>query len=412
MAKSTFFTGQPIFNQILSLIPSHFISRLSRQYQGDRYCKKFRSNDHLITLLYCTFHKCTSLREVVTGMLASQQRLTHLGLKSTPRRSTLADANCRRPAAFFQDLYHHLYAQYYGSLPDSLKGKKVVDKLFIIDSTTISLFSTVMEGTGCFGLNGKKKGGAKAHVLMKAKDDVPGFIRITKGKESDHSFLSSIRMPQGSIIVIDKGYRSYSQFISWSQQKISWVTRLQSKSVYQRVCERPVTEHQSSHGIISDAEILLGNPRTAYINKPQKTRLIVYRDPLTNRIFEFITNNFKYSALTIADIYKKRWQIELLFKRIKQNFQLHYFLGDNENAIRIQLWSALIADLLLKIIQDKVALKRKWSMANLAGLVRLQLSTYINLFAFLENPDKALLNYQDPIDQKQLSFFPVSSRGA
>ena len=406
MAKTTFFTGQPIFNQILSLIPRSFITQLSRQYQCDRYCKKFRSFDHLVTLLYCTFHRCTSLREVVTGMQASMQRLLHLGLRSTPRRSTLADANSRRPAAFFQELYHQLYRHYYGSLPDSLKGKKLQDRLFIIDSTTITLFSSVMEGTGCFGHNGKKKGGVKAHVLMRAKNDVPGFVRITKGKESDHRFLSSIHLPQGSIVVFDKGYRSYAHFIGWTKQKITWVTRLHARSVYQLIQQRPLNDNQRQQGILSDAEILLGNPETAYINALQKARLITFCDPNTNQTLQFITNNFTYSAATVADIYKKRWQIELLFKRVKQNFQLHYFLGDNENAIRIQLWSALIADLLLKIIKDRVQHKRKWSMANLAGLIRLQLSTYINLFAFLQNPDKALLHYRDPIDYQQLSIFP------
>jgi hypothetical protein len=412
MAKASFFTGQPIFNQVLSLIPRTFISKLSRQLQCDRYCKKFRSYDHLVTLLYCTFHRCTSLREVVTGMQSSLQRLTHLGLSSTPRRSTLADANCRRPAEFFQQLYHHLYQHYYGSLPDSLKGKRLLERLFIVDSTTISLFSAVMEGTGCLGLNGKKKGGVKAHVLLRAKNDVPGFIRITKGKESDHKFLSSIQLPENSILVFDKGYRSYSYFKKWTEQKIIWVTRLLAKSIYQIVAERELSENQRRQGVISDLEILLGNPDTAYLNPIQKARLIIFRDPISNKKFEFITNDFTYSAATIADIYKKRWQIELLFKRVKQNFQLHYFLGDNENAIRIQLWSALIADLLIKIIKDKVQPKRKWSMSNLAGLIRLQLSTYINLFYFLENPDKALLNYRDPIDQLQLSIFPAKIRGA
>jgi len=144
MSKSTFFTGQPIFNQVLSLIPRSLVSRLTRKYQGDRYCKKFRSYDHLVTMLFSTLHQCSSLREVITGMMASASRLKHLGLCSTPRRSTLSDANQRRNADFFADLYHLIYEHYYGSLPDSLKGKRLLDKLFIIDSTIVSLFSTVM----------------------------------------------------------------------------------------------------------------------------------------------------------------------------------------------------------------------------------------------------------------------------
>jgi len=345
-------------------------------------------------------------------MQACAFRLCHLGLTNTPRRSTLSDANKRRTADFFQDLYHEIYRRYYGHLPDSLKGKRLLDKLFIIDSTLISLFSTVMQSTGSFGLNGKKKGGIKAHVLLRASDNVPCFIRLTKGKENDNQFLRLVNLPVGSIVVMDKGYRNYQKFIHWTQQRITWISRLNQRAVFSIVGSRPLTEIQLKQGIQHDYEILLGNPKTDYINAVQKARLIVYYDSFSKKQFYFITNNFTYSPVTIADIYKKRWQIELLFKRIKQNFQLHYFLGDSENAIRIQLWSALIADLLLKVVKDKADRKRKWSMSNLAALVRLHLGTYINLFAFLANPEKALLNYQNPLETQQLSIFNSHTRGA
>ena len=410
MPKSTFFTGQPIFNQLFSLIPRSTVSQLSRKYKTDRYCKKFRTYDHLITMLYCCFHQCSSLREVITGMQASASRLQHLGIINTPRRSTLSDANERRTAEFFEDLYHQVYKIYYGGLPDSLKGKRYMDKLFIIDSTIISLFSTAMKSSGSYGCNGKKKGGIKAHVLFRAKDNLPCFVRLSEGRKSDPSFLPLVSLPEGSIVVMDKGYRNYQQFIQWDKLKISWVTRLHAKSVYSVIGSRPLDDRQQQLGVQQDLLIELGNPETAYLNPIQKARLIIFYDSMNQRQFHFITNNVKLDASTIADIYKKRWQIELFFKRIKQNFQLHYFLGDNENAIRIQLWCTLIADLLLRIIKDKV--KRKWSMANLAGLVRLHLGTYINLHAFLSNPDKALNKYEHPPTKMQNSLFPTQIRGA
>ena len=412
MSKSTFFTGQPIFNQILSLIPKAAVYRLSKNHKGDRYCKKFGSYDHLVTMLFCAFHQCSSLREVVTGMQASSVRLSHLGLCSTPRRSTLADANQRRPADLFQELYHLLYKRHYGHLPDSLKGKKLLDKLFIIDSSIISLFSTVMQSTGSYGLSGKKKGGIKAHVLLRAKDNVPSFIWLSKGKVSDTKFMPMVKLPAGSIVVMDKAYRNYGQFIDWTNKSINWVSRLHERAVYKVVKENELTITQTQQGVKKDYLIELGNPKTAHINPIQKVRLVIFQDPLSKKIFQFITNNFRYCAATVANIYKKRWQIELLFKRIKQNFQLHYFLGDNENAIRIQLWCTFIADLLLKIIKDKVERRKRWSMANLAGLVRLHLGTYIHLYAFLAEPEKTLLNYRDPIDQQQLNLFPKQIRGA
>jgi hypothetical protein len=412
MLKSNYFTGQPIFNQVLSLIPRSIISKLSKKYQADRYCKKFHGYDHLVTMLYSTLHRCGSLREVITGMQASAVRLLHLGLSATPRRSTLSDANKRRSADFFQDLYHQIYHHYYGHLPDSLKGKRLLDKLFIIDSTIVSLFSSVLQSTGSFGLNGKKKGGVKAHFLVRAKDNVASFVRLTKGKENDNKFLGHINLPAGSIVVMDRAYRNYQQFIQWTQKQITWVSRLSIRMVYQIKEELPLTEAQLRAGVQKDFRIALGNPRTADVNPIQEARLIIFYDAVGQRKFEFITNNFSYAASTIAAIYKKRWQIELLFKRIKQNFQLHYFLGDNENAIRIQLWTSLIADLLIKVIKDEADKKRKWSIANLASLIRLHLGTYINLYDFLANPDKTLLHYKDPTAEIQLSMFAEQTRGA
>lgn len=412
MAKNTFFTGQPIFNQLLSLIPRSMVSSLVKVHDADRYCKRFRSYDHLITMLYCVFHGCSSLREVITGMQAMSSRLAHLGVLSSPRRSTFADANEGRTSSFFEDLYHKIYQRYYGSLPDSLQGKKILNRLFIIDSTIVSLFSDVMQSTGSYGLNGKKKGGVKAHVLVRAKDNLPCFIRLTHGKKGDSSFLPSVTLPTGSIIVMDKGYRNYQQLISWNEQKITWVSRLNARSVYKVVKLNDLNKHQQSLGVQQDAVIDLGNPETIHINPIQKARLITFYDALTGKHLYFITNDFKFCASTIAGIYKKRWQIELIFKRIKQNFQLHSFLGDNENAIQIQLWCTFIADLLVKIVKDQADKKKKWSMANLSSLIRLHLGTYINLVEFICNPEKALLQYQHPQIDAQMSIFPNQTRGA
>ena len=412
MHKSNFFTGQPIFNQLLSLIPRSEISRLSRLYKMDRYCKKFRAYDHLVTLLYSTLHQCNSLREVITGMQASAHRLSHLGVQFCPRRSTLSDANKRRNPSFFEDLYHRLYSRHYGGLPDSLKGKPITDRLFIIDSSIIRLFSTIVKMSSSYCCKGRKKGGIKAHMLVRYKDDVPCFVRLTPGTQGDGTLLPLISMPAGSIVVMDKGYRNFHQFMSWDKQHITWVTRLHRRTFYNITEDLAVSEAQKNKGVVSDSVIEMGSPHLAYKTPIQKARLIVYYDQQTDRTFEFITNDYKLSPGTIADIYKKRWQIELLFKRIKQNFQLYTFLGDNENAIRIQVWCALIADLLLKIIKDKVDKKRKWSMSNLTSLVRLHLGTYINIRQFLSNPEKSLLNYCDPITINQLALFPPHVRGA
>ena len=403
MGKPKHFTGQPIFNQVLSLIPRSTVNRLIRKYKADRYCKKFKSHDHLVTMLFSTLQQCSSLRELITGMQACYGRLKHLGLSHTPRRTTLADANCRRPVGFFEDLYHELYRLHYGSLPDSLKGKKKFDRLFIIDATTVSLFSTVLAGAGSFGLNGKKKGGIKAHLLVRAKDNVPCFVRLTEAVQNDRTFLPYVHLPAGSIVAMDRGYNNYGQLRKWTHQKVTWITRPDARAVYNVTSEKHFDDKDASAGIIADYCIDLGNPKTSHLQAIQKVRLIKLYDQLNQKHYDFTTNDFKSAPRTIAALYKQRWQIETLFKRIKQNFNLHNFLGDNENAIRIQIWCTLIADLLIKITKDKTT-KRSWSMANLSGLIRLHLFTYIDLRYFLEYPDKALLEYEDPIDLQLLLF--------
>jgi len=404
MGKSIHFTGQPIFNQLLFLIPRSVVKRLARHHNADRYSKTFKSYDHLVTMLFSTFHRCTSLREVITGMQAHSSRLRHLGIKNSPRRSTLSDANRRRPAAFFEDLYHHLYNIHYNTLPDSLKGKKAFERLFIIDSTTISLFSQALHGAGNYNTNGKKKGGIKAHMLVRAKDDIPCFVRLTEGKQNDLKFLPFVNLPRHSIVVMDKAYRNYAQMIRWTESNITWITRINQKAAYRILEKKILSPEQRKSGIKKDLLIELGSLQLKRIHPFQKLRLIIFYDKESKKHYEFLTNDFRSNATTIAGLYKKRWQIELLFKRIKQNFYLHQFLGDSENAIRIQLWCTLIADLLIKIIKDKTDKKRKWSMANLTGLIRLHLSTYINLKAFITNPQKALLNYKETTSP-QLKLF-------
>lgn len=407
MPKSSFFTGQPILNQLLSLVPRTLINQLVVKHKANRYCKKFKTYDHLVSMLFCGFHQCTSLRELITGLQANSHRLNHLGLLHTPRRSTLADANKRRPALFFEDLFHALYKFHYGHLPDSRIKGKLEDKLFIIDSTTITLFCDVLKGAGTFGLNGKKKGGLKAHVLTRANDQVPCFVRLGASAQSDRIFMPMIQLPRGSVICMDKAYVNYKVMRNWTENDITWVTLFTPSLKYEILEEKTISQYQEKMGVTSDAVILLGNPKTKSRNPLQKARLVRYYDEAGQREFIFLSNNLQYSPLTIADIYKQRWGIETLFKRVKQNFQFHNFLGDNENAIKIQMWCTLIADLLINIVKnwvDKLR-KSKWAFSNIAGLIRQHLTTYVDLIKFLTNPERAIMNYSKEANEYQMYLF-------
>ncbi len=407
MSKSTFFTGQPIFTQLLSLIPAGIVNRLIRIHQADRYCKKFNTMHHLVTMLFSVINQCTSIREVVTGLQVATSKRGHFKLVHDVCRSTFSDANNRRPEAFFGDLFHELYCYYYG-LPDSrkIKPRQPYEKrLFIIDSTTIKLFHDVIKGAGMSPANGKRKGGLKAHVMIQASENIPCLVNLTAAAANDRTILRFIDLPRGSIITFDKGYANFRKFQQWTQSGVYWVSRVLDRWIVKVTKQRLITEEQKQAGVISDELVILGDPNNNHTLKI-KARIIKYIDPETQRSLSFVTNNNRFLPTTIAEIYKKRWQIELLFKRIKQRYPLRYFLGESANAIKIQVWCALIADLLVKIVKDHT--KRHWSYTNISGIIRLHLMTYINLNSFLDNPEKATKNYYPPQTEFQLNLFSTA----
>ncbi|WP_435228368.1 IS4 family transposase [Niabella hirudinis] len=388
MSKSNFFTGQPIFSQLLNLIPRHIVADVSQELKADRYCKKFTTYEHLVTFLFAVFNNCSSLREVTTGMLAWEQRIKHLGMKHFPRRSTFSDANQRRSEQVFEQIYLRLYNRFAPFLSDSRPGSKA-SRLYIFDSTTISLFQEVLKGSGLSKQDGRRKGGIKVHTLMRFDQDVPCMACFSPGAANDTRFLKKVQLPAGSTLVFDRGYRDYSVFNQLTADGITWVTRLPTLHSLQTTKQRPVELLQQQQGVLEDQEIVLGHNWSKPVPKVP-CRLIDYKDPDSGKALRFITNNFKLEPATVAQYYKKRWQIEVLFKRLKQHCPLQYFLGDTENAIKIQIWCSLIADLLLKVIGKGA--RCKWSFSNLAAMVRLHLMTYLDIAQFLKSPEKALLN--------------------
>jgi hypothetical protein len=382
MNKSTFFTGQPIFAQLLRLIPKHTVLRIVKQHSADRYCKRFTTYEHLVTMLYSIFNNCNSLREITTGMLASEKRLAHLGIRYYPRRSTISDANARRTEKVFGEIYESLFGLYASFLSDSRKKSKA-SRLYIMDATVISLFQEILRTSGKNPASGKRKGGIKVHTLIRSDQDVPSLIRITEAAANDSQFLKEVNLSKGSIIVFDRGYRDFTTLNRFTDEGITWITRLNKLFAYTVTKRYPLPE--TSTTITGDQQIQLGWRSGIKVI----ARLVTCYDETSKEQYEFLTNNYRMNAESIASLYRKRWQIELLFKRMKQNYPLKYFLGDCENAVKIQVWCAFIADLLLKIV--KKATTARWSFSNLAAMIRLHLMTYIDLFAFLNSPEKALM---------------------
>jgi len=383
MNKSTFFSGQPVFTQLVKFLPIRIVQKATSDNNADHYCKKFDTYHHLITMLYACYQHCTSLREVSTGMRACEGRLQSLGIKYHPARSTFSEANSRRSYKVFEDIYKGLYARYSTFFPDSrIKDDR---DLVIIDSTSISLFKEILQGTGSRFKNGKKKGGIKVHMAIKAHEDAAFFVDMTKGSQADVSFLKKVKVPPKSIVLIDRAYNNYKKLHEWGSDDIHWVSRRRRDATIEVLSENELTGEQKAAGILRDQLVLMGSKKSNTVQL--KCRLVTYLDAERKEAFEFVTNNIEWDARKVADLYKRRWQIEILFKRLKQNMPLQYFLGDNENAIKIQIYCTLIADLLLKMALQ--AVKRKWAFSNVSSLVRLHLMNYTDLIAFLENPEKA-----------------------
>lgn len=396
MNKSTHFTGQPSFSQLINLIPKDLVSKITSEYKSDHYCKKFSTWNHLATMLFSCFGGCTSLREVSTGMRALEGKLISSGINYFPARSTFSDANAKRSSKVFEEIYFKLKQHWDTILSDSRQGDS---SIFFIDSTVIGLFQEIFKSSGLSKPDGRRKGGLKVHTVLNELSFSPQIVNITDGACNDITFMSKVILPSGSTIIMDRGYRSYKYYNLWNEQGIRWVTRLREPCYWYPINFHLVSQQQKQQGVLSDERVHLGFPQ----KKTDKVecRLIRFWDQKTNKEFEFLTNDFVSEPATIAGLYKKRWAVELLFKRLKQNMPLQYFLGDNQNAIRVQIWCALIADLLINVLKKQV--KRAWAFSTIASLIRLHLFNYLNLVSFLNNPETTQIRTA-PTGQTEIVF--------
>lgn len=382
------FSGQPVLSQILDVIPNSLIHAANRKHKANRYYKRLPLRVHLVTLLYGVFSYCNGLRELCEGMLACEGKLSHLGLDKAPARSTISDANNKRSYQVFETIYYGLLKQYHSFISDSrLKGLSIRN-LKIIDSTTISLFSDMLQGVGRNRLDGsRKKGGIKVHAMMDAFSGVTEFLRITAAREHDRKFLYHLKLPADSWLVFDKAYNTYHHFAKWTTQKIWFVSRMKDNAVF-HVTKVLVdkTRKKQAIGVIKEQYITVGIKTNGTARGRLKLRRVTYKSR-EGKIFMYITNDFTLPASKIATIYKNRWMIELLFKQIKQNFPLRYFWGESDNAIKMQVYCVLIAQLLMVVTRKKAATKK--SFANMITVIRLHLMSYVELLEFIKDTYKA-----------------------
>jgi len=411
MSENTnkYLIGQPIFTQVLGLVNRNNFNGLVKSHKSDRYYKKFTTWKHFVCMMFGIYSRCDSVTEIVEGLIGCVGKLGHFGLSEVPPKSTITDGNRMRDSKFFESLYFSLVKRYSSFLSSSRTIGLNIKELFIVDSTTIQLFSSlVFKGVGRNPKDGgKKKGGLKVHMLIDALQDVGKFVKVTAAKVHDSNFLNDLMLNPFSMVVFDKAYNDYKLFAKWTGKQIWFVTRMKDNAVYevvQIISKNTIPEGKA--GVLKEEKVNVFYKENKSDKEFKKLllRRITYQDE-KGRMYIFITNNTVLTDQDIADIYKQRWQIELLFKKMKQNFQLHCFYGESENAIRIQIWCTLIAQLLLTVLQRKTETKKAFS--TIACLVRQHLLSYLNLEELLKNSKRFYNKYRKTVDYSY-SLFPLT----
>ena len=367
-----------LFSQLLRQVPRNEFDQLVRAHQAEKGAKGFTCWTQLVAMLFCHLGRADSLREICNGLACCVGKLVHVGIGVAPKRSTLSYANAHRPAALFEDLFWKLATRLRSreGLGQRKSKFRFKNKLLSLDSTTISLCLSMFP----WARFRRAKGGVKVHVLLDHDDYMPCYVLLTEARRHDRVGARLLNLNPGSIVAMDRAYNDYQLFADWTAGGIHFVTRLKANADYDVVEHRRVPEKRS---IRADQVIRLMGV-TAEKKCPHDLRRVVVWDEVNQREIVLLTNHMDFGATTIADIYKDRWAIELFFKTLKQHLKVKTFVGTSENALRIQIWTALITLLLLKWLHFRSHLS--WSFSNLAAMLRLNLFTYRELMAWLKEP--------------------------
>jgi hypothetical protein len=367
-----------LFNQLLQHFSRTEFASLVKKNDAERCAKGFGCWTQLVSMLFCQLAHADSLREICNGLSCCLGKLVHLGIAKAPNKSTLSYANEHRPAKLYEDLFYTALNRFRDEegLGQRKKKFRFKNKLLSLDSTTISLCLKLFP----WAKFRRAKGGVKAHVLLDHDDYLPRYVLITEARRSDVKMADAFTLNPGSIVAMDRGYNDYGLFFKWTTEEIYFVTRLKENAAYEVVEECDVPKDRN---IRSDQLIRLTGVQ-AQKDCPCLLRRVVIWDAVNERAIVLLTNLIAFGATTIAAIYKDRWEIELFFKALKQNLKVKSFVGTSENALRIQIWTALIAILLLKWLHHLS--KAKWSLSNLASMLRLNLFTYRDLRTWLDDP--------------------------
>ncbi|MDB6065104.1 MAG: Transposase domain protein [Pedosphaera sp.] len=378
-----------LFTQILSLFQRSHFERHVRELESDHRSKGFSSWDQFVAMLFCQLAQARSLREIADGLRSCEGKLKHLGLESAPKRSTLSYANAHRPWQLFERLFYDLLGQCQAISPR--KKFRFKNRLLTLDSTTVELCASMFD----WAHFRRTKGAVKLHLLLDHDGYLPVFGLVTDGKVGDVKVAQTLDFPRGSIVAMDRGYVDYHLFTRWTREGVFFVSRLKANADVARVESRPVPQG----GNVLRDEIIRLQPFVAGRPDLEDLRCVTVWLEDKQEELVLLTNNFKLAASTIAAIYKERWQIELFFKLLKQQLKIKTFVGTSANAVRIQIWTALIAVLVVRYLQFRSNFA--WAVSNLVALLRWNLFSYRNLWEWINRPFDTP---PEPSDQLQLTL--------
>lgn len=374
-----------IFSQVLSVVSRAEFGRVVRETKAEKGAKGFSCWDQFVAMMFCQLAQAKSLREIGAGLRSCEGKLKHLGVAGAPGCSTLSYANAHRPWELFEKIFYQVLGQARLHAPgQKLKFK---NKLYSIDSTVIELCAEMFD----WAKYRTGKGAAKLHLVLDHEGCLPHYALITEGRVADVSVAQGLQMPKGSIVVMDRGYVDYTMFERWSAQGVGFVTRLKAHADCYVTADRPLPQGRN---IRADQTIEFHVFQAGRRIKGSYRRVKVWLEDKQEELI-LLTNRHDLGATTIAAIYKQRWQIELFFKSLKQNLRIKTFVGTSANAVHIQIWTALIAIVLIKLLQFRS--RMKWALSNLVALLRWNLFAYRNLWEWIDDPYSHPPNPQDSL---------------
>lgn len=411
---SSNYSGQPVLGQLLSFIPKEIFTEAVKEYQSDKWYKKVKTWDQFVFMFFAILTGSPSLREVSRNFAMMGNKLAHCGIYKIPKRSSISDANAKRKADVFGQLYQELYRHYQQYLSDSylsmpINGEVDPGKVEIFDSTTVTLFKEIFKGCGRLPKNGRKKGGIKAFAKLTLSERVPNFLCLKFAASNEKLFLSAFELERGTIGVFDKGFQKFTQYEEWSRKGVFYVTRANNNVNFDIITQRELTD-SIFFGVQMDADVMLEyvDKSTGEVKKTE-ARMVAYIDPASKKRLVFLSNMFDVSALTICMLYKNRWVIEPLFKQIKQNFELTYFLSDSQEGIKTQIIIALILNLIFTVIHKMT--REVENFSTMRSIAAKNTSSYVAFVAFLQSAEKISEQILSNIRKVQLELFENQQGG-